>query len=110
MKKFLLKFFLIILNIIPILNIIVLPFQIKTNSKNDEKDYFIYTYFEMGEPPQKINCEINKGYTRIEYMIKSSNPGIGEYDPYLSQSISYDLLKKDNPSQSILLSIALFLM
>jgi len=59
MKKFLLKFFLIILNIIPILNIIVLPFQIKTNSKNDEKDYFIYTYFEMGEPPQKINCEIN---------------------------------------------------
>jgi len=62
MKNFIFCFILIILNIIPIINIIVLPFEIKSKSKQnleDESEYYIYSTFDMGEPSQKINCEIN---------------------------------------------------
>lgn len=62
MKNYIFGFILIILNIIPIINIIVLPFEIKTKPKqnlDDVKEYYIYSTIDMGEPSQKINCEIN---------------------------------------------------
>lgn len=62
MKNYIFGFFLIILNIIPIINIIVLPFEIKSMPKqnlDDVNEYYIYSTIEMGEPSQKINCEIN---------------------------------------------------
>lgn len=62
MKNFIFCFILIILNIIPINNIIVLPFEIKSKPKqnlDDVNEYYIYSTFDMGEPSQKINCELN---------------------------------------------------
>ena len=62
MKNYIFGFILIILNIFPIINIIVLPFEIKTKPKqnlDDVKEYYIYSTIDMGEPSQKINCEIN---------------------------------------------------
>ena len=62
MKNCIFCFILIILNIIPINNIIVLPFEIKSKPKqnlDDVNEYYIYSTFDMGEPSQKINCELN---------------------------------------------------
>ena len=62
MKNYIFGFILIILNIIPIINIIVLPFEIKSKPKqnlDDVNEYYIYSTIDMGEPSQKINCEIN---------------------------------------------------
>jgi hypothetical protein len=62
MKNYIFDFILIILNIIPIINIIVLPFEIKSKPKqnlDDVNEYYIYSTIDMGEPSQKINCEIN---------------------------------------------------
>ena len=62
MKTFLNTLILIIFKIIPIVNIIVFPFQIRKTQKKglyDANEYYIYTQFEMGDPPQKVNCELN---------------------------------------------------
>ena len=62
MKNCIFCFILIILNIIPINNIIVLPFEIKSKPKqnlDDVNEYYIYSTIDMGEPSQKINCELN---------------------------------------------------
>jgi len=40
----------------------VLPFEIKSKPKqnlDDVNEYYIYSTFDMGEPSQKINCELN---------------------------------------------------
>ena len=84
-------FIIIILNIIQILNIIVFPFQIKSKSKkniNDENEYYIYTNFEMGDPPQKINCEIN--FDINDYFITYSPLNV---QPSYNDSLSKSFVK-----------------
>ena len=62
MRKIFISLFIIIFKIFPIINIIVFPFEIKKRQKkslNDANEYYILTQFEMGDPPQKVDCEIN---------------------------------------------------
>ena len=61
MKNFIFLIF-ILSNINQIINIIVLPFEIRTKPKKnieDENEYYIYSNIDMGEPSQNVNCEIN---------------------------------------------------
>ena len=56
--KYFKKFFFILIFIFKIkTNLIVLPFQVKEITKN--KKQYIYTSFEMGEPPQNIETELS---------------------------------------------------
>ena len=62
MKSFIFSLILIILKFIQIINIIVLPFEIRIKPKKnieDENEYYIYSNISMGEPSQNVNCEIN---------------------------------------------------
>ena len=94
MKKLLLNCILIIINIIGILNIIVLPFKIEQKRKentDDENEYFIYTNLEIGEPPQKINCELN---IDISDFFITYNPL--NVQPTYNNSLSKSFIKTSN--------------
>ena len=62
MRKFVFYFFLIILQFSHILNIIVLPIEVKTKQKkniDDPDEYYLHSELNIGEPNQLIDCEIN---------------------------------------------------
>ena len=62
MKKFIFYSFLIIFELSHVLSIIVLPIEVKTKLKDDMEEpdeYYLYTKLNIGEPSQKIDCEIN---------------------------------------------------
>ena len=62
MRKFIFCFFLIIFQFSYILNIIVLPIEVKTKQKknlDDPDEYYLHSELNVGEPEQLIDCEIN---------------------------------------------------
>ena len=62
MRKLVFYFFLIIFQISYILNIIVLPIEVKTKQKrnlDDPDEYYLHSELNIGEPNQLIDCEIN---------------------------------------------------
>ena len=62
MRKFVFYFFLVIYQITLVLNIIVLPIEVKTKTKknlDDPDEYYLSTKLNIGEPTQEIDCEIN---------------------------------------------------
>ena len=91
MKKFFINFIFIIFKIIPIINIIVLPFEIKTKQKKsqtDENEYYIFTKIEIGDPPQLLNCEIN--FDINDYFMTYSPVNV---EPTFNASLSNSLVK-----------------
>ena len=98
MRKFVFYFFLIILQFSYILNIIVLPIEVKTKQKkniDDPDEYYLHSELNIGEPNQLIDCEIN--FEIGDYYLTNYPPNtIPKYNFSLSKT--FPILKSCKPT------------
>ena len=95
MKNFIFYCFLIIFNLSSIYTIIVIPFEVKTKIKTDidePDEYYLYTKLNIGDPIQKIDCEINFELNDY-YMTHYPSNVIPKYNFSLSNSLEKTAVK-----------------